>query len=489
MTTDDTDIVLALRVALADRVGKERFDLWFGPGVRLDYAGRGLTIGVPNRFFRDWIQANFRKQIEAACLEVLGKAPTLSFRMEAAADREASAAESTGSGQSADSTQSAGSSETAESTQPALRVVSAGDKSAPDGRTPQRRAGFQPRRRFASFASFVPGKANRLALASAEIAARKPGELTPLFFHGPTSVGKTHLLEAIYSAARKRSPQSRTVYLSAEQFTTQFLEALRGSGLPSFRRRYRGVALLIIDDLQFLTGKRATQIELLHTIDAVLQEGGQLVFAADRPPNELAGLGPELTTRLQSGMVCPIETPDYAMRLGIVAEMAKRLKVALPEDVRQMIASKVTTHAREISGALCRLRATSEALGEPITLALAEEALGELLRHTCRVVRLHEIERAVCDTFGLEPSSLHSNGKAKRVSHPRMLAMWLARKHTRAALSEIGQYFGRRSHSTVLSAQKRVESWMARDEQLDTAERAWTVDEAIRQVERRLAVG
>jgi chromosomal replication initiator protein len=157
--------------------------------------------------------------------------------------------------------------------------------------------------------------------------------------------------------------------------------------------------------------------------------------------------------------------------------------------VQQLIASRLTNHARELSGALCRLQATSQALGRPITLPLAEEALAEMIRQSSRVVRLPDIERAVCDVFGVEPASLHSQRKAKRVSCPRMLAMWLARKHTRAALSEIGEFFGRRSHSTVISAQKRVNGWMASGEPLVLAERTWDVDEAIRQVERRLQAG
>jgi len=214
-----------------------------------------------------------------------------------------------------------------------------------------------------------------------------------------------------------------------------------------------------------------------------------LVFSADRSPAELAELLPELTTRLESGMVCRIEPPDYATRLGILAQMAARRQMNLPPEVQQFIASRLTNHARELSGALCRLQATSEVLGQPIALPLAEEALAEMIRHSGRVVRLPDIERAVCDVFGVEPASLHSARKAKRVSHPRMLAMWLARRHTRAALSEIGEFFGRRSHSTVISAQKRVDGWMAAGEPLVLADRTWDVDEAIRQVEQKLRAG
>ncbi len=323
-----------------------------------------------------------------------------------------------------------------------------------------RRVGLE-KRRFASLDTFVASDGNRLAITSAEMVVRQPGQNTPLLFYGPTSVGKTHLLEGIWTAARRSHQRLTVVYLSAEQFTSHFLEALRGSGLPNFRRKYRGVGLLMIDDLQFFVGKRATQVELLHTIDTFLREGRQLVFAADRSPAELAELGPELTTRLSSGLVCRIEPPDYATRLGIVAQMARRMKLAVPGEVQQYVAARLTSHARELSGALCRLKATGQAMGRPISLAMAEETLADLVRNSGRAVRLADIEKAVCEVFGLEPACLQSDAKAKRVSHPRMLAMWLARKHTRAALSEIGYYFGRRSHSTVISAQKRIDGWMA----------------------------
>ncbi len=467
MITDDTEIVSALRLALADKVGRQRFELWFGGSTRLELDGHTLTIGVPNRFFLDWIRANFRRQIEDACLDTLGKCPALKFLVDARLPNPQ--VEQICPGRP-DAVQ-----------QPCGRVIgiapSAGGSNG------------SSRRKFASFASFVPGYTNQVALASAKTVARQPGKMNPLLIYGPTSVGKTHLLEGIWTAARKSRGKLTAIYLSAEQFTTYFLEALRGSGLPSFRRKYRGVGVLILDDLQFLCGKRATLVELLHTVDTLLREGRQLVFAADRSPAELNELGPELTTRLQSGMVCRIEPPDYATRLAIVAQMARRLDVNVPPTVQSFVASRLTNHARELSGALCRLQATSEALGRPITLPMAEEALGEMIRDSGRVVRLGDIEKAVCEVFGLEPASLQSARKAKQVSHPRMLAMWLARKHTRAALSEIGQFFGHRSHSTVISAQKRVDRWMADAASLDLAERTWQIDDAIRQVERHLAAG
>ena len=490
VTKDDKEIVSALRASLADKVGQDRYDLWFGAATRLDFDGCALRIGAPSRFFLEWIRTNFRRHIEDAYREVFGKSPSLEFHIDAAdsdGDEDSTRTEDVAQPPSADSNVAQPLSADSNVAQP----PSAGSNSTINHvpARPSNGSNATSRRRFASLDAFVTGETNRLAITSARMIVNRPGQLTPLMFHGPTSVGKTHLLEGIWSAARKSHNRTSTLYLSAEQFTSYFLEALRGSGLPSFRRKYRGIGMLILDDLQFFVGKRATQIELLHTIDGLLREGRQLVFAADRSPTELAELGPELTTRLSSGLVCGIEPPDYATRLGIVAQMARRMKIDVPPEVQKYVASRLTNHARELSGALCRLQATSEALGRPILPQMAEEALADLIRGSARVVRLPDIEKAVCDVFGLEPSTLQSGGKAKRVSHPRMLAMWLARKHTRAALSEIGHFFGRRSHSTVVSAQKRVDSWMAAGSPLDLAERRWPVDDAIRKVEVRLAAG
>lgn len=502
MTTHGKDIVLKLRAALADKLGKRRFELWFGSSTRLACSDRGLTIVGGEKFFLDWIRSNFRAQIEAACVEVFGTCPAMEFVVDPQlAEHAGDADNADGAGRSerssgrphivARSDKPNGESmsvlkgqsrERHDSHANGAAVVSIGGPTA--GQT----EGL-PRRRFACLTSFVAGQANRLALASAEMAARRPTQLTPLLFYGPTGVGKTHLLEGIWTAARRGAQRLNTVYLSAEQFTTFFLDALRGSGLPNFRRKYRGVDLLLIDDLQFFARARTTQIELLHTIDTLMREGRQLVFAADRPPAELAEFGPELTTRLQSGMVCPVSPPDLEARRGIVAALAQRMGLQLPADVAEFVALRLTSHVRELSGALCRLQATAEAHHQAIGLPMAEEALADLIRQGGKAVRLPDIERAVCDVFGLGPSSLQTDTKGQSVSHPRMLAMWLARKHTRAALSEIGHFFGRRSHSTVVSAQKRVDRWMSGHETLRLAHAAVSADEAIRQVERRLAAG
>jgi chromosomal replication initiator protein len=349
--------------------------------------------------------------------------------------------------------------------------------------------GAPRRRKFANLGSFVLGTSNRLAFTTAQMALARPGSVSPLLVYGPHGTGKTHLLEGIWSAFRRAHRQAGAIYLSAEQFTSYFLEALRGAGLPSFRRKYRDVELFILDDIQFFAGKRATLVELLHTVDTLGAAGKQLVFAADRSPAALKVLGPEIAARLAGAVACRIEPPEYATRLAIVGQLATEWEIAVPAEVQAYVASHLTSQARELAGALRRLEATSLALGKPITLGMAEEALGDLIHTSGRAVRLGDIEKAICDVFHLEPDSLQSDRKVKTVSHPRMLAMWLARKHTRVALSEIGHFFGRRSHSTVISAQKKVELWMAAGAPLDIDGRRCNVEDAIRRVEESLRAG
>ncbi|MEE3221091.1 MAG: DnaA/Hda family protein, partial [Planctomycetota bacterium] len=227
----------------------------------------------------------------------------------------------------------------------------------------------------------------------------------------------------------------------------------------------------------------------LHTIDTLLRKGHQVVLAADRTPAELDGLGPELTSRLVGGMVCRLDAPDHDVRLEIVRRYVKQLDIAMPADVQQLVASRLNDNVRELFGAVHRLHATSQALQQPITAALAEEALADLVVHSGRLIQMTDIERAVCEVFGLRPESLRSARKIKAISHPRMLAMWLARKYTRSALSEIGDHFGHRSHTTVISAQKRVDRWMQGGDRLSVGDQHWHIEEAIRRVEGRLKAG
>ncbi len=496
---DDKEIVSAVRAALVDRVGQDRFDLWFG-STRMRVRGDMLTISVASLFAQNWLRRSFRVEIEEAAATACGRSMSLEFRIDAAmTPGKAFRLESPGAALSATSatipTSAVGSprcvkSEADAKSQLGLALPRGfelrGAQSAAAAPTTGNANASLSRRKFGNFGAFVVGKGNQLAYSSAKMVAEQPGCLSPLLLTGGSGTGKTLLLESIWSAARQSDRHRNVVYLSAEQFTTYFVDALRSGGLPSFRHKYRAVDLLIIDDLQFLANKKATLNELLFTMDQLQRTQRQVVFAADRAPSALGELGPELISRLAGGMVCPIEPADQPTRLGIIKKLAGEHAIDVPEDVQQFIATNLTTHARELCGAINRLKAFRLAHNQPVNRALAEKALGEMIRQNSRAPRLDDIARAVSEVCGIEAQELLSSNKERAISTPRMLAMWLARKHTRAALAEIGDFFGGRSHSTVISAQKKVDRWMHDQDTLKLPRKLCEVEDLVRQIEERL---
>jgi chromosomal replication initiator protein len=473
---DAQEVVAALRKQLTDQIGPERFDLWFGDQVRFELTSSGLLVYVPDQFVLDRLRKQFRSEIAAAADRLFQPGTSVEYQVRAIEKKQP------GSRRTA-----AKASRRQLSLLPDVPVEQLAPLQRSAARGPTR-----PRRSTAAaktLDSFVHGVGNRLAVTAAQSICERPGRMTPLFLYGPPGCGKTHLQEAICHATRQTLGVRRVVALSSEQFTSMFLEALQGSGLPSFRRKCREVDVLAVDDIQFFAGKRATLVELQHTIDSLMRKGKQLVLTADRPPSDLTNLGPELITRVSGGLVCAIELADFETRLGIARTIAPRCRRPVPDDVLRLVAHELGGDARQVEGAINRLDATSEALGQAITLDLAKASLQDLFRATHRIVRLPDIERAICETFDLDARSLHDGRKTKASSHPRMLAMWLARKYTRAAFSEISEYFGRRSHSTVISAEKKVSGWVADRATVQLGQSACNVEDAIRRIETRLRMG
>lgn len=483
-----------IEAAFRERIGADRFAVWFGDSTRIEFGARAdgqspcVVVRAGSGFTHDWLRRMFCRDLEATVRGVCGTEATVEWQPLAAGRDEGAAGSASPpppASAAAVPTQREGKA-AIPSRRPRTAARGGGDSATrPAGAAPAS-AG---RRRPFDLEDFVVGPCNRMAYAAAELAVTRPGEMSPLVIHGPSGVGKTHLLEGICGRVRRLHPGATVTYLSAEQFTSGFLQALHGSGLPGFRRSCRTADLLVIDDIQFFVGKRATLVELQQTIDGLQRQGRQMVFSCDREPEAIEGLGADLLTRLRGGMTARIITPDFEVRHGIVAGICLARGLEMPADVMHYVASHMTRHARELCGAVNRLEATSLMLGLPIGLEMAEEALADLVRASGRSVRIGDIDRAVCKAFGIESGTLQSARRTKATSHPRMLAMFLARKHTKAALTDIGGYFGRRSHSTVIAAEKTVSEWVAGRTRILLADASWDVEEAIRCVEDLLRAG
>jgi chromosomal replication initiator protein len=474
---DDAQFVSALRKELATRIGAKRYELWFTSQAQLCLQSGALIIRAANTFVRDWLRRNFAADLAACGAVVAGRPLAVEFDVQTEEN-----------GQSAIRSRPSAKPTSRQPTVDSQRPTD--PKSAirnPQSNTPPAQPPHTAKRFTApTLCKFAVGPSNEYAFRCAELTAHGRQQAPLVLFWGPTGVGKTHVLRGVLAEYRRRFPRSLAVYLTAEQFTTSFVEAVRGSGLPSFRQKCRGAELLLIDDLQFFVGKQRTVEELHHTIDTLIAAGRQLVLASDRNLMGLRGLGPELSSRLAGGLACEIALPEFATRHAILRQWRDETGLATDDEVLSHVAAHITAGPRELRGALHRLQAISTAWQRPITLELAESALADLVRQATRAVRLSDVEQAVCDVFGCESAALRSERKGRAETEPRMLAMWLARRYTRAPWSEIGRYFGRRSHSTVISAHRRVEKLITSQAQIGVGQEACQVDEAIRRLETAL---
>jgi chromosomal replication initiator protein len=489
VTTSVRDVGAALGEAIAQRIGEPRYNLWFGRNTKFTWDDHLLVVGVPNHFFQEWLDHTFADAVRTAACDVLERPMQVRFAIDAelfqAARRAQGTARPVEAERQALTSRRSGARESHEA--PA-EVVSAPARAAAvsPGRArpaaPQKRA-----RHWRRLADFVVGPCNRVAHASAVSVVEAPGEgANPLVLYGPVGTGKTHLLEGTYAGLRKGHASLRIRYITAEEFTNRFLQALRLGKLPGFRNQFRELDVLLVDDLHFLAGKRASHEEFLHTFDALLAGGRQVVVTCDCHPKLADELAPELIDRLLGGAVWSLTPPDEETRVHLLRAKTGHAEVPLPEDVLRLMAGQLRGNVRELEGALHSVRHYSRVTGRPIDLALAREALGDLLRHAVQVVQLVDVDRAVCQVMRLEARALQSKQRAWAVSHPRMLAMHLARKHTAAAYSEIGQYFGGRNHSTAIAAEKKVRRWLQEDETLALGERRLRVREVVELVERAL---
>ncbi len=309
-----------------------------------------------------------------------------------------------------------------------------------------------------TFENFVVGKPNELAYAAARrVVEADTVPFNPLFLSGGVGLGKSHLMQAIAWAIRQGNPKRRIIYLSAEKFMFQFIRALRHKDTMAFKQQFRSVDVLMVDDVQFISGKDLTQEEFFHTFNALVDQNRQIIISADKSPSDLDGLEERMRSRLGWGLVADLHPTSYELRLGILQSKAEHMKAEIPLKVMEFLAHKITSNVRELEGALNRIVAHATLVGRPITLETTQEVLSDLLRANDRRVTIDEIQKKVAEHYNIRLADMHSARRARAVARPRQVAMYLAKQLTARSLPEIGRKFGGRDHTTVMHAVRKVE--------------------------------
>jgi chromosomal replication initiator protein len=413
-------------------------------------------MAVPTRFMRDWVQSNYSDRIRLLWVEEDEKIRRVEIVVQVPqrpSTRPYGLDAKAGAGNGAGKETSANAGLRARKAQPSGNVIdTAGhDISAPLDL------------RF-TFENFVVGKPNELAYAAARrVAEANSVPFNPLFLYGGVGLGKTHLMHAIAWQIRKRSPSRKVVYLSAEKFMYQFVRALRTKDTMSFKEQFRSVDVLMIDDVQFIGGREATQEEFFHTFNALVDQNRQVVISADKSPSDLEGVEERMRSRLGWGLVADIHPTTYELRLGILQSKCEQLGAEIPLKVLEFLAHKITSNVREVEGALNRIVAHGTLVGRPVTLEATQDVLHDLLRANDRRVTIEEIQKRVAEHFNIRMADMHSARRARAVARPRQVAMYLAKQLTPRSLPEIGRKFGGRDHTTVMHAVRKIEELKTTD--------------------------
>ena len=319
-----------------------------------------------------------------------------------------------------------------------------------------------------TFGAFVIGAGNQFAHAASQAVAERPSKAyNPLFLYGGVGMGKTHLMQAIGHEIKRRTPQAAISYVSSEKLTNDMINSLRYDKMTSFRDRFRGVDVLLIDDIQFLAQKERTQEEFFHTFNALHESMKQIVIASDRSPKELAEIEDRLRSRFEWGLIADIQPPDLETKVAILQKKAEQEKVTLPTDVALYVASNIRSNVRELEGALIRLVAHSSLIGAEITLPYAQQVLKNFIDSQARKVTIESIQKMVAEQFGLRLVEIKAKNNSRAIVYPRQIAMYLAKHLTEASLPEIGRQFGGKHHTTVLHSVEKIEEVRKNDKDLN----------------------
>lgn len=433
----------------------QQFNTWIRP-LKLSADDTGLVLQAPNRFIRDFVDDKYAGLINEFLVEV----STPGFAqlsivvgnsvLPSQADRVAVVERAAGISRSS-----------------VTEVQNKPDDALPQGAavsaSPLKRpspvgAGHQHNLvKGYTFASFVEGKSNQLALAAAQQVAENPGDsYNPLFLYGGVGLGKTHLMHAVGNALRAKKPDAKIVYLHSERFVADMVKALQLNAITDFKRYYRSVDALLIDDIQFFANKDRSQEEFFHTFNALLEGGQQMILTCDRYPKEIDGLEERLKSRFGWGLTVAVEPPELETRVAILMKKASESNIDISHEASFFIAQRIRSNVRELEGALKRVIASANFMGRPIDIELIKESLKDLLALQDRQIGLENIKRTVAEYYKIKVADLLSRRRSRSVARPRQVAMALAKELTNHSLPEIGDAFGGRDHTTVLHACRKI---------------------------------
>lgn len=414
-----------LLVHLEPHINRQSFETWLKPTSLVSISGKDVHVAVPNRFFGEWIKEHYYPQMQGALEKELAEE--------------------------------------------GLRIHFVVDEKGETAGSPERerrKGNLNPRY---TFDSFVVGSSNQFAHAASRKVAERPGaSYNPLFLYGGVGLGKTHLLSAIGNFISTRDPHLRIAYLSSEQFTNDVINSIRYDKMIEFRNKYRNVDALLIDDIQFISGKERTQEEFFHTFNTLYEANKQVVISSDRSAKEMSDIEERLRSRFEMGLIADIQPPDLETKIVILRRKAEVEGIPLPNDVALLLATHIKTNIRELEGALIRLGAFSSLTGQEITVEMARRVLRDTIQEKKRVVTIEDIQRAVAERFQIKLVELKSKKRTKNLVFPRQICMFLCRELTSLSFPEIGKHFGGKDHSTVIHACKQIEKGMGEDFNLKT---------------------
>jgi chromosomal replication initiator protein len=415
---------------IEEKVGNHATELWFRPIKIFQEKEQQVIMDIPNRFFKDWIEDNYPNLIEETIGGILGYPVSINYRI-------------------------------AEKINPIVKKM--------DIRLENRRQKLASKGIYLNpkytFESFVVGPSNQFTQAAAMAVAEAPGRLyNPLFIYGGVGLGKTHLMNAIGNAVIDKMSDLIVLYVSSEQFTNEVVSALRHERMSDFKEKYRNVDILLLDDIQFIANKPATQEEFFHTFNALYEKQRQIVISSDRSPKEIDAVTDRLRSRFSMGLIADIQPPEMETKAAILLKKAAIERIAISEEVAYYLASKVKTNIRELEGCLIRLGAQASLTGKPIDKEMAKYILRDLIEEDEKPINVEQIQKVVCEHFDLKLVDMKVKKRTKEVAFPRQVAMYMCKQLTNMSLSDIGKNFGGKDHATVIYACKQIEEKRAKEE-------------------------